>query len=656
MRGRMLMVVLASAVLSARAVPDAAPAPAAESRVPTSSAAAEFMAAMQRVRMNLPEPPDSAALKAYPIYVYLLAARLRRDLAFTPSEELDSSIDDFLHAHEGEPVGRSLKHQWLASLAQRRRWEWFLPRAADATDPALVCDRLAGRLATADTDHLAADALARWSLPQREPSECAPVVAWLRLKGLLTPALLEARARAALAADNPTLAREFIAEVPAERAAALNLWLQLLESPKSSLTTLAMTPRTAVETDALLAGFTRLSNTDAPAAAPLLPLLLSRPDATPAVRGRLQRAFALGEAYARQPGAVAAFDAVPAENVDTPVQEWRVRAAVWAANYARVLEWTERMPATLSSQPRWRYWHARAVAATSGAEAAAALFAQIAGLRDYYGYLAADRLQQPYDLNIHPVPEDASLQNTLAADPGLIRAHALFDCDMTDDATAEWNAALVSMGPAVKIQAAHLASRWGWYGEAITMLAQADSWDDVPLRYPRPFGTIIAQASSLTQVPPDWILAIIRQESLYRKDAVSRADARGLMQMQPATAGAVAKRWHLPVPSRDNLFDPAVAITLGAAYLHELFERYGHQLDLCLAAYNAGPVSVARWLPAQPVDADAWIENIPYTETRAYVQHVLEHIVAFAVMRGADPPRLSSLLPPVQAPDPAVVP
>ncbi len=658
MRGRMLMVVLASAVLSARAVPDAAPAPApaAESRVPTSSAAAEFMAAMQRVRMNLPEPPDSAALKAYPIYVYLLAARLRRDLAFTPGEELDSSIDDFLHAHEGEPVGRSLKHQWLASLAQRRRWEWFLPRAADATDPALVCDRLAGRLATGDADHLAADALARWSLPQREPSECAPVVAWLRLKGLLTPALLEARARAALAADNPTLAREFIAEVPAERAAALNLWLQLLESPKSSLTTLAMTPQTAVETDALLAGFTRLSNTDAPAAAPLLPLLLSRPDATPAVRGRLLRAFALGEAYARQPGAVAAFDAVPAENVDTPVQEWRVRAAVWAANYARVLEWTERMPATLSSQPRWRYWHARAVAATSGAEAAAALFAQIAGLRDYYGYLAADRLQQPYDLNIHPVPEDASLQNTLAADPGLIRAHALFDCDMTDDATAEWNAALVSMGPAVKIQAAHLASRWGWYGEAITMLAQADSWDDVPLRYPRPFGTIIAQASSLTQVPPDWILAIIRQESLYRKDAVSRADARGLMQMQPATAGAVAKRWHLPVPSRDNLFDPAVAITLGAAYLHELFERYGHQLDLCLAAYNAGPVSVARWLPAQPVDADAWIENIPYSETRAYVQHVLEHIVAFAVMRGADPPRLSSLLPPVQPPDPAVVP
>ena len=606
--------------------------------------------------MNLPEPPDSASLKAYPIYDYLLAARLRRDLGLTPSEELDATIDAFLRAREGAPVGRSLKHQWLASLAQRGRWDWFLPRAADVTDPALVCDRLAGRLAAGDTDHLAADALARWSLPQKEPIECAPVVAWLRLKGLLTPALLEARARAALAADSPTLAREYIAEVPAERAAALNLWLQLLESPKSSLTTLAMTPQAAVETDALLAGFTRLSNTDAPAAATLLPLLLARPDTTPAVRGRMQRAFALGEAYARQPGAVAAFDAVPAEIADTQVQEWRVRAALWAGNYGKVLEWTQRMPAALSNQPRWRYWHARAVAATSGAEAAAALFGQIAGLRDYYGYLAADRLQQPYDLNVHPVPDDASLQNTLAADPGLIRAHALFDCDLTDDAAAEWNAALVSMGAAVKIQAARLASRWGWYGETITMLVQADSWDDVVLRYPRPFGAIIAQASSLTQVPPDWILAIIRQESLYRKDAVSRADARGLMQMQPATASAVAKRWHLPVPSRDSLFDPTVAIALGAAYVHELLDRYGHQLDLSLAAYNAGPVSVARWLPAQPVDADAWIENIPYSETRAYVQHVLEHIVAFAVMRDANPPRLSTLLPPVQAPDAALAP
>jgi len=142
----------------------------------------------------------------------------------------------------------------------------------------------------------------------------------------------------------------------------------------------------------------------------------------------------------------------------------------------------------------------------------------------------------------------------------------------------------------------------------------------------------------------------MRQESLFRKDAVSRADARGLMQMKPATAAAVARRWRLPPPHDDALFDPSIAVPLGADYLRELLDRYGGQLDLGLAAYNAGPVPVARWLPPKPMDADVWIENIPYNETRAYVQHILEHIIAFAYVSGIEPPRLDALLPRIAPP------
>lgn len=606
---------------------------------------------MQRVRMNLeaPEPPDSAALRAYPIYDYLVAARLRRNLTWTPSEDLDPVVDAFLHAHEGQPVARALRRQWLASLAERRRWDWFLPRSQDLTDPGLICDRLEGRLATGDTEKLGLEALARWNLVQRPPAECATLFAWLHAQGLVTPAMQEARARAALAADNPSLAREFIAEVPAERSAPLRVWLQLLESPRPALTTLAETPAAAVEPEALLAGFIRLSNTDSVSASALLPSLLSRPDLTPALHDKLERAAALGAAYARQPGAIAAFERLPAGTADPQVQEWRLRAALWAGDYSKALEWLGVMPESLASQPRWRYWRARATAAIKGNDAAAPLFGEIAGMRDYYGYLAADHLHQHYNLNVHPTADEADVQTALAAEPAIIRAHALFDCDLADDANAEWASVLSGAPRPIKVQAARLASRWGWYAETISMLAQADDWDDVMLRYPRPYATVIADASKLTEVPPDWILAIIRQESLFRKDAVSRADARGLMQMQPATAVAVAKRWHFPAPNKDALFDPMIAVPLGAAYVRELLDRYDNQLDLSLAAYNAGPVSVARWLPLQPVDADVWIENIPYTETRGYVQHIFEHIVAFAAVRNAEPPRLSSLLAPVTA-------
>src|ERR1700730_6516522 len=164
-----------------------------------------FVAAMQRIRLNLPETPDSAALEAYPIHDYLVAARLRRDLLKTPDEAMDTAIDAFVQAHGGQPVTRGLRHDWLASLAQRRRWDWFLPRSVDVADPVLICDRLEGRLATGDTAGLGAAVLARWSLPQKQPAECSDVFAWLRQQNLVTPALAENRTRAALAADNPRL-------------------------------------------------------------------------------------------------------------------------------------------------------------------------------------------------------------------------------------------------------------------------------------------------------------------------------------------------------------------------------------------------------------------------------------------------------------------
>lgn len=659
---------------------------------------AEFMAAMQRIRQRTPEQADSPALQSYVIYDYLTVARFRRDLDLKPSDELDGAIDAFLQAHAGEPVARVLRIDWLTSLANRRRWDWFLPRAADVTTPALICDRLQGRLATlAGTDAqaassqqpngalaqarvgaqgavptqgpageqgaaatqaaagtqgsatiqaIAAEALTRWSLAQKQPSECEPVFAWLRQQGLLTPALAEARTRAALAADNARLAREFVVDVPADKAAPLVQWAQLLDSSKVTLTALAATPTAPVEPAALAAGFDHLARADSVSALALLPKFLARPDMTPVMQAKLQRTAAMGAAYGRDSAAIAAFDVLPESSVDNDVREWRVRAALWAGDYQKALAWIDEMPATQSSQPRWRYWRARSVAATSGSDAAAPLYADLAGLRDFYGYLAADRIHHGYVLNAKASFDDETLQKAMAAQPGLVRAHALFDCGLEDEAGLEWAVVFSTSDNAVKLQAAHLAARWGWYAQSITTLAQVGEFDDVRLRYPRPYTSAIAEASKLAQVPPDWILAVMRQESLFRDDAVSRAGARGLMQMTPTTAVAVAKRWHLPIPDKDGTFDPPMDVQRGAAHLRDLLDRYG-QLALTLAAYNAGAIPVARWAPTRQMDADVWIENVPYGETRNYVQRIVEHIVAFAWVRDAEPPRLATLLPPI---------
>ncbi len=233
---------------------------------------------------------------------------------------------------------------------------------------------------TGDLEGLGEAVLARWILPLKPMPECNDAFAWLRRQNLVTPALAETKVRAALAADNPRLARAFLADVPVSRSAALLQWSDLLDAPKSALTVLATHPALPVEPDALAAGFDKLARADSAAASDLLPLLLARRELTPGLRGRLQRTAALDAAYDHDSGAVGKFDVLAAEAVDAQVEEWRVRAALWNGDYAKALGWIERMPPNLAAQPRWRYWRARAVAATAGAEAAAPLFGEIAGV------------------------------------------------------------------------------------------------------------------------------------------------------------------------------------------------------------------------------------------------------------------------------------
>jgi soluble lytic murein transglycosylase len=140
-------------------------------------------------------------------------------------------------------------------------------------------------------------------------------------------------------------------------------------------------------------------------------------------------------------------------------------------------------------------------------------------------------------------------------------------------------------------------------------------------------------AAHLAQLAPEIVYGVVRQESLYRTDAVSSAGARGLMQLQPATARSTARYLKRPQPATTDLFDPYINTALGATRLRMLLDQFDGQIPIALAGYNAGPNAVIRWLPPEPLDADVWIENIPYNETRGYVQRILWHSLLFTWLR-----------------------
>jgi soluble lytic murein transglycosylase len=131
------------------------------------------------------------------------------------------------------------------------------------------------------------------------------------------------------------------------------------------------------------------------------------------------------------------------------------------------------------------------------------------------------------------------------------------------------------------------------------------------------------------------LLSVARQESNFEADAESSAGARGLMQLMPATARAMARETRTRFSSTKLISDPAYNMELGRAYLARLIARYNGSYVLAIAAYNAGPSAVARWIRTngdprmEDVDLIDWIEMIPYGETRNYVQRVLENLQVY---------------------------
>jgi soluble lytic murein transglycosylase len=132
----------------------------------------------------------------------------------------------------------------------------------------------------------------------------------------------------------------------------------------------------------------------------------------------------------------------------------------------------------------------------------------------------------------------------------------------------------------------------------------------------------VTDAAQRAGLDPYLVAAVVREESSYYPRAVSRAGARGLMQLMPATARPMADLRGLAFEGGSLLDDPRVNLDMGASFLAGLLKEFGDP-RVALAAYNAGPKRARDWWKARRTnDMEAWVEQIPYDETRQYVKRV----------------------------------
>lgn len=158
-------------------------------------------------------------------------------------------------------------------------------------------------------------------------------------------------------------------------------------------------------------------------------------------------------------------------------------------------------------------------------------------------------------------------------------------------------------------------------------------WDCV---YPRPYAPLVAGLAAEQSLEPELLYAVMRQESAFRPEVVSPAQAVGLLQLLPSTASRVASELGLAFePAR--LVEPPLNVRLGARYLRKLLDWFAGNLALAAAGYNAGPIAVDRWLKnSSGLELDLFVARIPYEETRAYVERVVGNYARYRYLRGGE--------------------
>jgi soluble lytic murein transglycosylase len=288
------------------------------------------------------------------------------------------------------------------------------------------------------------------------------------------------------------------------------------------------------------------------------------------------------------------------------------------------------------TQTRGLYWAGRAALVAGDNARAQAYFAAAAQHGDqFYGQLAAERIGQQAGHIPQPLPIQIS-----AADRASFAASELVQAARLLGQRGRWSDQSIflrTIAERIETDADHVLA-----AEVARNLNRPDlgvmvsrAWrnngrgDPIRVGFPQVSVPVVRQQQ--------WTIihAITRQESQFDRQAISRAGARGLMQLMPPTARDTADKAGLTYDFDRLTSDPEYNIMLGSTFFARMLDNYGGNYVLAVAAYNAGPGNVRKWLtangdPRMPgVDVIDWIEAIPFSETRGYVQRVLENAVVY---------------------------
>ncbi|MCQ4287878.1 transglycosylase SLT domain-containing protein [Pseudomonas stutzeri] len=578
----------------------------------------------------------ASALRDYPLEPYLAYDELTARLKTASNDE----VEKFLAEHGDLPQASWMKLRWLRLLAARGDWRPFVVHYDPAMNFAEL-DCLFGQyqLSSGQTKQGYETAERLWLVGKSQHNACDALFDRWRDGGQLSEDLVWQRTKLAVESGNYGLANFLVKSLPTMKSQG-ELLVEVVQKPQMlGQTDRFMSPNQAMG-DIVSIGLRRLARKDPEKALGLLESYARRLSFSTNEKVAIARQIGLTLAKRFDARALTVMAEYDPELRDDTVSEWRARLLLRLGRWDDAHALIQRFTGELANSNRWRYWNARSLdLAQPNGKQAIPLYQPVASERDFYGFLSADRIQAPYKLNHQPLALDPQLIQKVRNTAGIRRAMEFHARGEIVNGRREWYHVSRLFSRDELVAQARLAYDMEWYFPAIRTISQAKYWDDLDIRFPMAYRSSLVNAAKAREIHPSWVFAITRQESAFMADARSHVGATGLMQLMPATAKETARRFDIPLSSHQQVLNPNTNIQLGAAYLSQIYGQFKGNRVLASAAYNAGPGRVRQWLRnAEHLPFDVWVENIPFDETRQYVQNVLTYSVIYGQKLNAPQP------------------
>ena len=587
-------------------------------------------------------------LRGHPLHPWLRYLEFRR--RFDRHDE--RAIEAFLATVPDTPMADFVRVLWLDRLAHQHRWARFLQvhssLSSGRAGTRLRCLHARALLETGN-DTAGFEAAAKlWRVPRSQPRACDRTFAVWTRKGGRTSEHLWDRIEVSLERGNRDLAGYVARMLDQPDRAIAERWIQEARRPGRLVARAGQVRQEPRWERPVAAAIAAIARRTPDAAAEAWQAVTEGRSSVPAKLDAFA-SWRIGLGYAQEHQVSEAaewLERVPDEERSERLLGILALLSFAEGRWADSLAALDALPPGTRDELRWRYWRARTLTALGRIEEAP--WAEIAAERDYYGFLAADRIGAPYRIVQHPSGSPAERIHRIEGMGGFRRAREFHTLGLRRGFHREWRHFVGRLEGEDLAAAADLALRNGWYFEAIRAAARAGALDRLDLRFPVVWKEEAAAAAREHGIDPAWVLATIRMESAFRPQAHSPAGALGLMQIMPATGRWIARAEGVPYSGSRTLLDPEKNIRLGAAYLRQLLKRLHGHPALASAGYNAGPLRAKRWLArGEGMEPDLWVELVPYKETRQYVKRVLEYRIVYRRLLEAPQVRLSDLLRPL---------